>query len=116
MSVNSKQRNRARRSHRTRSRIHGTTERPRLSVFRSAKHFSAQVINDDIRKTVVSVTDKEVKDVKSPMEVAAALGALMASKAKEASVGTVVFDRGPYAYHGRVKAFADAAREAGLIF
>ncbi len=89
-----------------------------MSVFRSAKHFTAQLIDDDAGKTVASVNDKEIKDAKGkkPVEVAALLGASMAEKAKAAKVETVVFDRGPFAYHGRVKAFADAAREAGLTF
>ena len=107
-----------RRAHRTRARIHGTAERPRLSVFRSAKHFSAQLINDDEGKTIASVNDTQVKDAagKKPVEVAALLGTAMAEKATAAGVKTIVFDRGPFAYHGRVKAFADAAREAGLTF
>ena len=108
----------ARRAHRTRARLHGTAERPRLSVFRSAKHFTAQLIDDDAGKTIASVNDQQLKDAKEkkPVEIAALLGAAMAEKAKAAKVEAVVFDRGPFAYHGRVKAFADAAREAGLTF
>ena len=116
MSIVKKQLAKYRRAHRTRARLHGTAARPRLSVFRSAKHFSAQLINDDASKTIVSVHDKEAKDAGKPTEVAAALGGLMAKKAKEAGIDAVVFDRGSFAYHGRVQAFADAAREGGLTF
>lgn len=107
-----------RRAHRTRARLHGTAERPRLSVFRTAKHFSAQLIDDNNGKTLASVHDGQLTDAagKKPVEIAALLGAAMAEKAKAVKVETVIFDRGPFAYHGRVKAFADAARESGLTF
>ncbi|NQV12357.1 50S ribosomal protein L18 [Candidatus Uhrbacteria bacterium] len=106
---------RARRAHRTRARLHGTAERPRLSVFRSAKHFTAQLIDDNTGKTMASINDKEMK-TGTPIEKAAALGKLIAENAKKASIETIIFDRGSYAYHGRVKAFADGAREGGLKF
>lgn len=98
--------------------MHGTSERPRLSVFRSAKHFGAQLINDDSGKTIVSVNDQQYKEAadKNPTELAAYLGTAFAEKAKAVGVETIVFDRGSFAYHGRVKAFAEAAREAGLTF
>ncbi|MBI2476819.1 50S ribosomal protein L18 [Candidatus Uhrbacteria bacterium] len=111
----SKQASKMRRARRTRARITGTSVRPRLSVFRSAKHFSAQMIDDGHGVTMVSVNDHEVKGSK-PMEIATLLGALMAKKAEEKKIESVVFDRGSYAYHGRVKAFAEAAREGGLQF
>jgi len=98
--------------------MHGTEARPRLSVFRSAKHFGAQLINDDLGKTIVSVNDQQFKEAagKNPTELAAHLGTALAEKAKAAGVDTIVFDRGAFAYHGRVKAFAEAARVAGLTF
>lgn len=107
-----------RRASRTRARIHGTAERPRLSVFRSAKHFAGQLINDDTGKTIVSVNDMQLADRagKKPVDIATALGSALAEKAVAAGVTLVVFDRGSFAYHGRVKAFAEAAREAGLTF
>lgn len=113
-----KKRERAtRRAIRTRAKIHGTTERPRLSVFRSSAHIYAQVINDDEGKTLASSSDLAIKLTgKKPLEAAAAVGADVAQKAKAAGVTQVVFDRGSYLYHGRVKAVADAAREAGLQF
>ncbi|HJN85358.1 50S ribosomal protein L18 [Candidatus Uhrbacteria bacterium] len=106
---------RARRAHRTRARLHGTAGRPRLSVFRSAKHFTAQLIDDDAGKTLASVHDKEIEKG-TPLEKAQALGKLIADKSKKAGVETLIFDRGSYAYHGRVKAFAEGAREGGLKF
>ncbi|MBI1908445.1 50S ribosomal protein L18 [Candidatus Uhrbacteria bacterium] len=106
-----------RRAIRTRAKIHGTAERPRLSVFRSSAHIYAQVINDDEGKTLASASDLALKLAgKKPLEAAAAVGADVAAKAKAAGVTEVVFDRGSYLYHGRVKAVADAAREAGLQF
>ena len=106
-----------RRAHRTRSRIRGTQERPRLSVFRSLKHISAQVINDETGKVLAQVADAHV-DIKGkkPIEIAALVGAEVAKRAKDAGVTKVVFDRGAYLYHGRVKSLADAARENGLEF
>ena len=104
-----------RRANRTRSNISGTAERPRLSVFRSSKHISVQAIDDISGKTLVSASDKDVK-AESPVEVAKAVGADIAKKLIEANVKSVVFDRGSYKYHGRVKALADGAREGGLEF
>lgn len=106
-----------RRAIRTRAKIHGTSERPRLTVFRSSAHVYAQVINDDEGKTLVSSSDLAMKLTgKKPIEAASAVGTDVAEKAKAAGVTQVVFDRGSYLYHGRVKAVADAAREAGLQF
>jgi len=95
--------------------MHGTAACPRLSVFRSAKHFSAQLIDDDAGRTLAAVSDKGIQ-AESPTAAAQQLGVLMASQAKNIKVDCVVFDRGAYAYHGRVKAFADGARSGGLIF
>jgi len=111
-------RNRRRKS--VRKNIHGTAERPRLAVFRSAKHIYAQVIDDDRGITLASAStlSPELKGTsfESKRDAAAAVGKLVAEKAKAAEVGTVVFDRGGYLYHGRIAALADGAREAGLEF
>lgn len=106
-----------RRAIRTRARIRGTAARPRLSVFRSSAHIYAQVINDETGRTLASASDLTIDAKgKKPLEVAALVGAEVANHAKAAGVTTVVFDRGSYLYHGRVKRLADAAREAGLAF
>ncbi len=107
-----------RRAIRTRARIRGTEARPRLTVFRSSAHIYAQVINDDVGRTLASASDLTVDGVKGkkPLEIAALIGAEVAKNAVAAGVTTVVFDRGSYLYHGRVKAVADAARAAGLVF
>ena len=106
---------------RVRQRVVGTTERPRLCVYRSLGHIYAQVIDDRAGKTLVSASsvDKETKkNLKGGGNIAAAkvIGKAIAERAKAAGVVKVVFDRGGYKYHGRVKALADAAREAGLQF
>lgn len=103
-----------RRAARTRSQIFGTAERPRLSVHRSLKHISAQLINDADNKSLAGVNDTKLKGTKT--EKAKAVGAAMAEAAKKLKVTQVVFDRGSYLYHGRVKAVAEAAREHGLKF
>ena len=97
--------------------MRGTAERPRLSVFRSNRGVFAQIIDDDAGRTLAAVqwTEADLRSLK-PMEQAAAAGKLLAERAKAAGVETVVFDRGGYQYHGRVKALADGAREGGLIF
>jgi len=102
---------------RIRSRVSGTGERPRLAVFRSVKHIYAQVIDDTKGHTVVAASSSE-KDVKNGGNVAGAkeIGKLVAERAKDKGIKAVVFDRGGYQYHGRVKALAEAAREAGLEF
>lgn len=105
-----------RRAHRTRTRITGTTERPRLSVFRSAKHINAQLIDDSIGKTIASSSDAALKSDAKPLERAKLVGADLAKKAVAAGVKKAVFDRGGYKYHGRVKAVAEGAREGGLEF
>jgi large subunit ribosomal protein L18 len=106
---------------RIRKRVQGVTHAPRLSVFRSSGHIYAQVVDDSRGSTMVSASslDQEVRaTLKTGGNVAAAktVGQILAKRAKEAGVERVVFDRAGYAYHGRVKALADAARESGLKF
>lgn len=104
---------------RIRKIVFGTAERPRLSVFRSNKQISAQLIDDNAGKTLVSASSlcKEIAEKKgTKIEQAQYLGALLAEKAKTAGIENVVFDRNGYLYHGRVKALADAARNGGLKF
>ena len=106
---------------RQRNRFSGTAERPRLAVFRSNNHMYAQIIDDTVGNTLVSACTLQ-KDVKAELEktnnvdAAAYLGTVIAKKALEKGITTVVFDRGGFIYQGNVKAFADAAREAGLEF
>lgn len=110
---------RQRRHARIRKRIRGTSERPRLAVFRSLKHISAQVIDDTrgVTLAAASTLDPELRGVTgTKVERARAVGAAIARRAKAAGITKVVFDRGGYLYHGRVKALADAAREGGLEF
>ena len=109
---------RIRRHKRERKNVYGSSERPRLSVFRSANNISAQIIDDDLGKTIVSASTQQagVADGLRGVEAAKMVGAAIAERAKEAGVTTVVFDRGGYIYHGRVAALADAAREKGLEF
>ena len=104
-----------------RNRFSGTAERPRLAVFRSNNHMYAQIIDDTVGKTLVSAstTQKEVKaelEKTNNVDAAAYLGTVIAKRAIEAGIKEVVFDRGGFIYHGKVKALADAAREAGLEF
>ena len=103
---------------RIRRKLSGTAERPRLAVFRSVAHIYAQVIDDVAGATVVSASsvDKDGKTKGGNVAAAKAIGKLVAERAKEKGIKSVVFDRGGYQYHGRVKALADAAREAGLEF
>lgn len=112
---------RLRRHARVRQRITGTPERPRLAVFRSLNHIYAQIIDDTVGHTLVSAADiepgiREAKDKKSKTQVAGLVGAAIAKKAKEKGITAVVFDRGGFRYHGRVKALAEAARKGGLSF
>jgi len=105
---------------RVRKKIHGTAERPRLAVFRSNKHLVLQVIDDVEGRTIASASSNEATQRSigsgSTVEAAARLGQLLAERAKAAGVEKVVFDRGGFAYHGRIAAAAAAAREAGLEF
>ena len=109
---------RKRRHRRVRSKMHGTAERPRLVVFRSNKGISAQLVDDDSGKTVAAAGWMQLKKgfKGDKTEQAAEVGKVLAANAKKAGVESVVFDRGGYLYHGRVKALADGAREGGLTF
>ena len=110
---------RKKRHARVRSKISGTTQRPRLNVFRSNKNITAQLINDEDNVTIISASslDKDLNlDSTGNVEAAKKVGELIANRAKEKGVESVVFDRGGYKYHGRVKALADTARESGLEF
>jgi large subunit ribosomal protein L18 len=108
--------NRVRRHKRVRVHVAGTSERPRLAVFRSLNHLYAQVIDDSASRTVAAASTVALKAKGNGMTQAAEVGKEIAAKAKAAGVNSVVFDRGGFLYHGRIKALADAAREAGLEF
>jgi len=118
-SAKHKREGRIRRHNRLRRKIHGTAERPRLAVFRSNRHISAQVIDDEAGRTMASASTLEA-DVRvgatGGVDAAAKVGALIGERAQSAGIAAVVFDRGGVKYHGRVAAVADAAREAGLKF
>ena len=112
---------RKRRHRRIRAKISGTAERPRLNVFRSTEHIYAQVIDDAAGRTLVSASTVDAGlrsdlDGKTKKEQATLIGKTVAERAKAAGIETIVFDRGGYLYHGRVKALADGAREGGLKF
>ena len=117
MSVKTKEAVRLRRRRRVRAKVTGSAERPRISVRRSNRGVFAQLIDDEAGRTLASVswTEADLKDLK-PMDQARRAGALLAERAKAAGVDSVVFDRGGYQYHGRVKALAEGAREGGLLF
>lgn len=106
---------RARRKARIRKKVVGTTERPRLSVFRSAKHIYAQVIDDSTGRTLAATSSKAGGEG-AKTDRAKAVGSAIAAACKDAGIEKVVFDRNGYIYHGRVKALAESAREAGLQF
>lgn len=114
----SKLERRVRIKHRIRKILVGTTDRPRLSVFRSNKEIYAQLIDDTLGTTLVSVSsrDKEIESTGTKTDIAKLVGKRIAEKAIGVGVETVAFDRNGFLYHGRVKALADAAREAGLKF
>lgn len=112
---------RTRRSARIRARVIGSAKRPRLAVFRSAKHISAQLIDDASGKTLAAATDAKMKKadaegMDAKIAKAFTVGKELAEKAKKAGITAAVFDRGGYTYHGRVKALADGARAGGLEF
>jgi large subunit ribosomal protein L18 len=121
VSKESRQKVRVKKHHRMRNRFSGTAERPRLSVFRSNNHMYAQIIDDTVGNTLVSASTLE-KDIKAELEktnnvdAAAYLGTVIAKRAIEKGIKTVVFDRGGFIYQGKIAALADAAREAGLEF
>lgn len=110
--------NKQRRAQRIRKKIVGTSARPRLSVYRSNRYVTAQLIDDVNRKTLLTVTEKHIdsKEKQPKTGVSHDLGIVLAKLAKEKKITEVTFDKGRYAYHGRVKAIADGAREGGLIF
>ena len=106
---------------RIRNRFSGTAERPRLAVFRSNNHMSAQIIDDTVGNTLVSAStlEKEIKaelNKTNDVEAAAYLGKVIAKRAMDKGISEVVFDRGGFLYHGKIEALAEAAREAGLVF
>ncbi|MEX1281280.1 MAG: 50S ribosomal protein L18 [Acidimicrobiia bacterium] len=109
---------RNRRHRRLRRRLRGSAERPRLAVYRSNRYIYAQVIDDDAGTTLASASSLEgdLRQKGLTVDTAAEVGKLVATRAKDAGVESVVFDRGGYTYHGRLKALADAARDAGLEF
>jgi large subunit ribosomal protein L18 len=115
MTVLTKPARRLKRRRRVRAKVSGTAERPRLSVFRSNRGISAQLIDDESGRTIAAVnwTEPELRGLKR-MDQAKRVGAVVAERAKEAGIEAAVFDRGGYQYHGRVQALADGAREAGL--
>jgi large subunit ribosomal protein L18 len=116
------QRTRQRRKWRVRRKLHGTTERPRLTVFRSNCGIYAQLIDDAKSQTLVTASTlspeikKQTGEKKTKVDISREVGQLLAQKAKEKGLKIVIFDRGPYLYHGRVKALADGARKGGLTF
>jgi large subunit ribosomal protein L18 len=109
---------RRRRHVRVRRKVHGTAHRPRLAVFRSNRYIYAQLIDDEAGQTLAAASsqEKSLRERTLTVDTASEVGRLIADRAKEAGVSAVVFDRGGYAFHGRVKALADAARERGLEF
>ena len=115
--INKKSRSevRAKKHRRLRNRISGTASTPRLAVFRSNNHMYAQIIDDTVGKTLVSASTVQ-KEVKAELAAAAHLGTVIAKRAIEKGITTVVFDRGGFIYQGKIQALADAAREAGLNF
>jgi large subunit ribosomal protein L18 len=117
VTVVTKPQRRLRRRRRVRAKVRGSAERPRISVFRSNRGIFAQVVDDDAGRTLAAVnwTESELRAL-GRLEQASRAGALLAARAKAVGIEHVVFDRGGYQYHGRVKAFAEGAREAGLVF
>jgi len=109
---------RQRRHYRVRRKVRGSAARPRLAVFRSNRYIYAQVIDDDSGRTLAAASSQEaaMRGRRLTKETATEVGKLVASRAKEVGIGRVIFDRGGYVYHGRVKALADGAREEGLEF
>src|SRR3954453_6272114 len=115
MSITTPEQRRLKRRRRVRAKVSGTAERPRISVFRSNRGISAQLVDDLAGRTIASVqwTEAELRDLKKA-EQATKAGELLAQRAKAAGIDTAVFDRGGYQYHGRVRAFADGVREGGI--
>ena len=117
MTVQTRPAARLRRRRRVRAKVRGSAQRPRISVFRSNRGVFAQLIDDDSGRTLAAVnwTEPELREL-APTDQAAKAGELLARRAQAAGINAAVFDRGGYQYHGRVKALADGAREAGLRF
>ena len=117
MSVKTKEARRLKRRHRVRAKVRGTETRPRISVFRSNRGVTAQLVDDDAGRTIASVswTEPELRTL-GPLEQSKRAGTLLAQRAQEAGIERAVFDRGGYLYHGRVQALAEGAREGGLQF
>jgi large subunit ribosomal protein L18 len=117
MTVTTAPARRLKRRRRVRAKVRGTAERPRISVFRSNRGIAAQLVDDIAGRTLTAAswTEADLRGV-GPMEQARRVGMALAERAKAAGVETVVFDRGGYQYHGRVKALAEGAREGGLLF
>lgn len=115
MSITTPEQRRLKRRRRVRAKVHGTSERPRISVFRSNRGIAAQLVDDVAGKTIAAVqwTEPELRDLKKA-EQSTKAGELLAQRAKAAGIESAVFDRGGYQYHGRVKAFAEGVREGGL--
>ncbi|MBI2062759.1 MAG: 50S ribosomal protein L18 [Candidatus Yanofskybacteria bacterium] len=116
---NTKRQHRTKRHKRVRAKIKGTTETPRISVFRSNRHIFVQVVDDTKGRTLVSSVVKSKKKTQAKgnkTEVASAIGEMLAKKAQETGINKVVFDRGGYKYHGRIKALAEGLRKGGLKF
>ena len=111
-----KQQKRYRRHHKIRAKIIGSKKCPRLSVFRSNQHIYAQLIDDEEGKTLASISDLKLKKNIKKIKAADEIGKLIAEKALEKKIKKVVFDRGGYKYHGRIKEVAEAARKGGLVF
>lgn len=116
MDVTKRTRSRIQRHKRVRKKVSGSSTRPRLAVFRSNRHIYVQVIDDTAGKTLAAASTVKDGDGKSPKDKAKAVGLAVASRAKEAGVTAVRFDRGGFMYHGRVQSLADGAREGGLEF
>ena len=114
--TSAKTKNRMKKKIRIRKTVKGTTERPRLCVFRSAKHIYAQVINDDSMQTILTVSSLSLKAKVTGKELAKTVGKAVAEASLKKGITTVVFDRNGFIYHGRVQSLADGAREAGLNF
>jgi large subunit ribosomal protein L18 len=117
MSVRTSHATRLRRRRRVRAKVRGSAQRPRISVFRSNRGISAQLIDDDAARTLAAVnwTEGQLREL-GPMEQARRAGELLAERARAAGIESAVFDRGGYQYHGRVRALAEGAREGGLTF
>jgi large subunit ribosomal protein L18 len=117
VTVQTKPAKRLKRRRRVRAKVHGSAQRPRISVFRSNRGLFAQLIDDESGRTLAAAnwTEAELRSLK-PMDQSRRIGELLAERAKSAGVESAVFDRGGYKYHGRVKALADGAREGGLAF